>query len=141
MTSDLDYIKPMIVGERINPALGAGDAAPVTLGELFLLDNVVCGDERPRDGASRVLDRALDERVTNVVLLGTVARDAFNLRSILPRDWYTWPTGPKTHVRVAWIWHPSGMNREYNDPQAVTNVSAFLWTIATDARRTLHLRP
>lgn len=148
-------VKAMVVGDRANEKISGrpfdetkGPSQtelrllkwmepydPDRLYNLFLLDNTLREgfDDDRACGAMRVKLRAVREHVTHVLILGTASRDVMGLQADLPFSWSVKKL-VGLDVAMAWMWHPSGLCRAYNNPDTVKKAKTLLQGLARAAQ-------
>jgi uracil-DNA glycosylase len=90
------------------------------------------GDYWPAGQAERQA-RLLEEVETDgTIAVGQAVARAFGWEALTPFRWHRSPcNGPR---RVAWVYHPSGLNRAYNARETREEASRFLSSVVEEAR-------
>lgn len=97
--------------------------ANVRYDNLYLTPNE-CSTLYPREQFHRVLDRSLEAGVQDVLFLGADAKTL-----LVKAQWLTWYSATDSKHRVfgvAFMPHPSGVNRWYNNPKNCEEAERFL---------------
>lgn len=138
-----------MTAERL--ARWAGLSGPADLPRYFWLANLydtpVAGGWAQRGAAERaeVVAHQINEHegIRLVVLLGSPVRRAFGLGSQLaPYEFMDAPDW--LHLdgkQVAWTPHPSGLNRQWNDPDNIARATKFFTGLRMAYDRRVHAHP
>lgn len=118
-------------GERLAKLAGLESSAELL--EFFDLDNVFREKQSRWDKyeadtrADEILNDAYVQGRDVVVFLGSKARDAAGIRKCLPMTMHRHPV--YGGVMTAWMWHPSGLTRAWNDEVTREAARVFLTSL------------
>jgi uracil-DNA glycosylase len=98
------------------------------------------GDKFPMQRAKMAAQavRTFWGKYARVILLGTKVAEAFDLELTHPCAWHMFDDG-SSKLQVAYIPHPSGVNRKYNNVDVAGAVSEFLRKTFTSERADLEV--
>lgn len=108
----ISYDEYLRVTDRVNLLRKWPGRAPGGKGDLFPI------------AEAQLAAMQLDIRGRVVVMVGKGVARAFSVHTRAPLAWFT--LEDRISTRMAWMYHPSGVNRWYNDPENVAATSRFL---------------